>query len=163
MAPSLDSSRHNSRERNTMNELELHLDGLTVKVPKSAGQILNKAISERDAKLAKLTEEHSALQASFAGQAEKLAKAEADVKELPARLRGDVQARIALKSQARAVLGAEVKLDGNTDRELRADVLAKLAPKCDLTGKDDAYVSARFDAAIESVPPSGTPKQPAAA
>jgi hypothetical protein len=131
--------------------VELHLDGLDATVPKVAAQVITNAIKTRDVKIAELTKGNSELQARFDGLTEKFAKAEADAKELPAKLRAEVAARAALEGTVRKVLGAEVRLDGKTDKELRLEVLAKLAPKLDPAGKDDAYLLARFDTAIEDL------------
>ena len=60
------------------------------------------------------------------------------------------RARVALETALTPHLGAEYRCDGKTDADLRKDALAKLAPELDLTGKDDAYVAARLDRAIEA-------------
>lgn len=58
------------------------------------------------------------------------------------------RARVALEAKATEVLGKDVKLDA-TDDEIRAQVVAKLAPAADLKDKSSAYIEARFDAALE--------------
>jgi hypothetical protein len=136
-----------------MDEIEIHLDGLTVKVPKSAAQLVQKAIADRDAKITALTADASTMQARFDGLTEKLTKAEADAAAAPAAARAAAEARIALEGKARSVLGADFRLDGKSDRELREAVIAKLKPKAELTGKDDAYINARFDSAFEEYTP----------
>lgn len=78
-----------------------------------------------------------------------LEKAKADASKLPEQIRGELKARAALELGARKILGKTAKLDGKTDREVRADVLKKLEPKLDVAGKSDEYVTARFDAAID--------------
>jgi hypothetical protein len=124
-----------------------------VKVPKSAAQVVQKALADRDAKITSLTADASAQQARFDGLTEKLTAAEAQVKDLPTKIRGEIAARVDLEGRARKVLGADVKLDGKTDRELREMVIAALKPKAELAGKDDAYIQARFDSALEEYTP----------
>ena len=60
------------------------------------------------------------------------------------------RARVALETALTPHLGAEYRCDGKSDADLRKDALAKLAPELDLAGKDDAYVAARLDMAIEA-------------
>ncbi|MFZ5440472.1 MAG: DUF2213 domain-containing protein [Myxococcota bacterium] len=81
---------------------------------------------------------------------EALRKAQADLQELPAKVRADMAARAELDAKARAVLGKEAKLDALTPADVRRLVLSKLEPELKLDGKSEAYVEARFDAAIES-------------
>lgn len=151
----LDSRTTETREpaRMTTELLDIHLDGLTVQVPKSAAQLVQKAVADRDAKVAKLAADMSALQARFDGLSEKAAKLEADLATAPAAARAAAEARITLEGKARSVLGADARLDGKSDRELREMVIAKLKPKAELTGKDDAYINARFDSAFEEYTP----------
>jgi hypothetical protein len=78
------------------------------------------------------------------------AKLETEMKELPARIRTDMAARAELDAKARVVLGKEVKLDALTPADVRKMVLAKLAPDVKLDGRSEAYVEARFDAALEA-------------
>lgn len=78
-----------------------------------------------------------------------LDKAKADAAKLPDQIRGELKARASLEVGARKILGKTAKLDGLSDREVRAQVLKKLEPKLDVAGKSDEYVAARFDAAID--------------
>lgn len=153
--PKLDSRTSDNREpaRMTVELLELHLDGLTVQVPKNAVQVVQKSLADRDAKIAKLTADSSALQARFDGLTEKATKLEADLAAAPTKFRAEAKARVDLEAKAAKVLGADMNLDGKTDRELRELVLAKLKPKAELAGKDDVYVQARFDSAVEEYTP----------
>lgn len=62
-----------------------------------------------------------------------------------------VSARVELETLARKAAGPEARFDGKKDREVKeAAILAKF-PKAELVGKTDEYVSARFDAVIESI------------
>jgi hypothetical protein len=82
--------------------------------------------------------------------AEALKKAEADLKELPAKVRSDMAARAELDARARVILGKDAKLDSVSPLEVRKMVLAKLSPELKLDGRSEAYVEARFDAALEA-------------
>lgn len=67
------------------------------------------------------------------------------------------RARATLETTARGVLGKskdgkERKFDGKSDREVKAEVIAKRLPAIKLDGKDDAYVDHMFDAALAVSP-----------
>jgi uncharacterized protein len=137
------------RKGTVMEDTEIHLDGLTVKVPQAAAQVVQKAIADRDTKLRELTALSSASQAKLDAADETLKQLKAELADAPAKARAEAKARVELEGKAAKVLGADFKLDGKTDRELREAVVAKLKPKAELAGKDDAYVAARFDAALD--------------
>jgi hypothetical protein len=70
--------------------------------------------------------------------------------EDPKKLQSLVAARVSLEVKAREVLGAETRLDGLNDREVKVKVLEKLGVSADkLKDQSDAYVQGRFDAEIE--------------
>jgi hypothetical protein len=147
----LDSHTADVRRQQGMDEIELRLDGITCKVPKSSAEVVQKAIADRDARVTELTKQNSEIQARFDGLTETHKKTAAELVELPGKLRGEIAARTALEGQARRVLGADVKLDGLTDRQVREATLVKLHPTLKLDGKDDAYIAVRFDVALEGV------------
>jgi len=60
-----------------------------------------------------------------------------------------VKARVALEGKCSKVLGAEVSLDGLTERDLQEKVIAKVRPKLVLKDKSDDYVTARFEVCLE--------------
>ncbi len=60
--------------------------------------------------------------------------------------------RADLEKVAGSVLGKEFKADGKSDRDVKAAVIGARFPTIKLDGKDDAYVSAMFDAALASAP-----------
>jgi hypothetical protein len=80
------------------------------------------------------------------------ARADAATAELKAIRDREAQARKdSLVAQARTVLGAEYKTDEKTsDRDVHLAVLAKLKPEVKFDGRDDAYVKAYYDIAIEA-------------
>lgn len=57
--------------------------------------------------------------------------------------------RFDIEEKSRKVLGSELKLDDKSDDEIRRAVVAKLSPETKLDGKNEAYVLARYDVAIE--------------
>lgn len=96
------------------------------------------------------------LQAKFDGQADELAKAKAEIKDLPAKLQATAKARVDLEQRARKVLGPKFKLDGLDDKAVRVAVLERVSKGFKADGKSDEYLAARFDAAIESFDADGT-------
>ena len=132
-----------------MEETELRLDGLSITLDKRDAALVQKAIEERDTKIKQLGTEQSALQARLDGLTEQHGKLKTELAELPPKLRAELSARASLESEARRVLGGEVKLDGKTDRQVREEVLSKLSPELKLDSKDDTYVAVRFDVALE--------------
>lgn len=61
-----------------------------------------------------------------------------------------VKARVALVTEAKSVVKADVKLDEMTDLEVKKAVVTEKFPKIDLKEKSDDYVQAMFDHAIET-------------
>lgn len=111
-----------------------------------------------------LKSERDKLQAKLDAAAQDLEKARADQRNLidPKDLPTLIASRVALESSARSVLGTDatftkkVSADGKdqevpmTDDDIKRAVLAKVAPETKLDGKSADYITARFDAAIES-------------
>lgn len=137
-----------------MDHVTIRVDELDVQVPKQWAQVIEKALKQRDDALTERTKERDTAQ----GRLDALTKEHEEVKKQltaaadPARVDAAVHARATLLEQARKVLPAEHKFDGQTPRQIHEAVLTKLDAKLDLKGKSDEYVSARFDHAIESAP-----------
>jgi uncharacterized protein len=156
--PGDDRGRQETRQM-----VKIKVDGIEVEVAnEQAAQLITRALADRDSNID--TAKADAKKArEDAATAEKTAKteaeaqraradvAEAKVKELD-KARTDaagafpaaVQARVALESKAREVLGADAKLDGKPDREVKALVIGKLSPDLKLDGEGDAYVDAVY-------------------
>lgn len=139
--------------------MTLKLDGVDVEIPKATLPLVQRALADRDAKITTLeaaatkhVADLSAVQARLDGVTEQLGKAKADAEAAPAKVRAEIQARTNLEQQAHAVLGDAVKLDGLTDRQVREAVIKHASPAVVLDGKDEAYVTARYDHAIETTP-----------
>jgi hypothetical protein len=142
------------RESEEMDQVSIRVDGLDVQAPKQSAQVIEKALKERDDALAARTRERDTAlgRADNAEKENKDLKAKLAAADDPKRLDQAVSARSALLEQARKVLPAEHKFDGQTPRQIHEAVLHKLDDKLDLTGKSDEYVQARFDGAIASAP-----------
>lgn len=109
-----------------------------------------------DAKVASLEAEKSKLQAKADSASEELesVKAEAKVKEdgFQAKLDAAISARMELVSLATK---HGVKADGS-DADIKGALIAKAFPKANMDGKDEAYMAARLDAALEILDTSHT-------
>jgi hypothetical protein len=104
------------------------------------------------------TTECDTLQAKLDSSTADVTKLTTDLKAAldPARIDSAVENRVALVVSAAKVLGADAKFDGKTEREIQALVIAKVHPSAKLDGKSDDYVSARFDACLETASASKT-------
>jgi hypothetical protein len=60
-----------------------------------------------------------------------------------------VKLRVALEAHGASVLGDSVTLDSLSDREIKEKCIVKIRPACNLDGKSDVYVDARFDMVVE--------------
>lgn len=166
-AGGVDSTR---AKKPRMADIELKLDGMTVTLSNSAAEIVKKVVADRDAliadkdaKIATLEQAASASQARLDGVTEQLGDAKKKLEELPSKLREEAAARAKLETQAQKVLGAEARFDGAdnkplSDRAVQELVLNKLAKdkgvELTLDGRDDVYVRARFDYAMEDFKPA---------
>jgi hypothetical protein len=63
-----------------------------------------------------------------------------------------VAARSALEDRARKVVGADVRFDGKSDREVREAAILKLQPEKPLTGLSDEFVAGAFEYLTGSLP-----------
>lgn len=97
----------------------------------------------------------SKMEAERDAQKDRADKAEKELKEVkdqvldPKRLDEAVNARILLFDAASRA-GVEVK-DGMTDLEIKKAVISAVSPSAKLDGKDEVYIAARFDAAVENL------------
>jgi hypothetical protein len=98
----------------------------------------------------KAKNEKDALQAKLDAAEEDRKKLAADLRAAPEKIATALKARMALESSARGVLGNKAKFDGLSDKEIMLAVLKKTNPDLKVDNKTDAYIEARFDAALES-------------
>lgn len=113
---------------------------------------MEKQLEELGKELQALKSEHEATCAKLDAANERLEAVEVnknDRKDAD-EFRKAVLQRVELERQASPVLGDDVKLDAMNDLDIRKAVVAKLCPKADLAHKTDAYLEARYDAALES-------------
>lgn len=125
----------------------IRLDGKTHEVEQGSDEHLTllKRADERDTKIADLTKQNEQLTAKCDGLTKDLETARNDAKEAPAKAQAAIQARVALETNARKVLGAEAKFDGKTDREVREMVCKARDPKFDAKDRTDDYVAGLCD------------------
>ena len=139
--------------------MKITLDGMEIEVPDSVGGTLKHAFDKQQTRIDSLEgelktkgEETSTLQGKLDSAEEDLKKA----KEAAPKLDGEdlhktVQARVALERTALDFLdkAASEKIDSMEDRAIMEAVVLAEYPEAKLDGKDDSYVQARFDAAVE--------------
>lgn len=128
------------------------LDGFDLEVAKGGSQIVNKAITDRDEKLDQAKKDHDALQAKYDQAVTDIDLMKETLKKAqdPATVRAIYAARLDVEGKA-SKLVPELKLDGlNSELEIkRAVVVAKFPEHKD---RSDDYISARFDAMVETIP-----------
>lgn len=143
----------------TMELIDIRLDGLTASVPKAAADIINKVIGDRDSKIQVLTDAATVAASEGKGRLDglntELAAANKTITELPEKLRGEMAVRGKLEAGALTVLSADINLDGKTDREVQELVLQAIATAAGsdalkLDGEDVNYIRARYDVAMQS-------------
>lgn len=151
----LDSDgNQNATKENTM-KVE-RIDGVEYEIGTPAHA---HAVKQHDEKLAARASELAKQSAELTKQTARADAAEADkakiatqVAELsnPARLDAAVTARATLLEQARGILGAECKLDGKSEGEIKAEIVAKVYPTLKLDASDAVRTATLFEAAILS-------------
>jgi len=132
---------------------KMMVDGLTIETTEQGAQALDKLQKQ-------ISDSAGAVQALKDAHSTELAKRDAEIDTLKAKVLtdADIQARVVARadliSQAKAVHDADYS--GKTDADIRRSaVVAKLGDSV-VTGKSDAYVDARFDILVEDAAKSGT-------
>lgn len=145
----------------------IRIDDIEYKTTAQAAQAHQQYVKRTD-------DEKAALQTKItaAGAALEKEKARADAAEdkakkaeqertdalKPEAIQKIVTARVALEQVGRGVLGeksedgTEIKVDAMTDLEIKTAVIKKTAPSANLDGKDEVYISARYEHAVDSLP-----------
>lgn len=130
------------------------VDGLSVSTTDQGAQAIAKLLKDLESSAAKLTDAESKHQAALAAKDADLAKKDAEIDGLKAKLLDAaaldklVQARADLIGKAKAI-AKDVKTDGLTDAAIRkAAVAAKLGDAA-IVDKTEAYIDARFDILVE--------------
>ena len=114
----------------------------------AAEQTLETARADHAKALSQLTAERDALK-DRVDKAEKEAKEAKALAADPKRIDEAVKVKVALYDAADRA-GVEVK-DGMTDMDIKKAVITAVAPSAKLDGRDEVYLQARFDAAVEEL------------
>lgn len=150
----------------------IRIDGIDVEVTTEQGtqtfaryeKTRNDAFAALQAKLDTATAENTKITAQLDTTKGELAKKDAELAALPAKLKAEGKARADLENSARKVLGSKAKLDKLDDTGVRLAVLEKLDVTLgEAKAKDAAYVTARFDAELERLDEDGDEPAVAAA
>ena len=125
---------------------ETHVNAMQAKLDGQANA-LKTATSEKDA-----------LQAKLDAKDADVTKLTADLASAndPVHIDTAVENRVKLVVSAAGVLGKDAKFDGKTAREIKTAVITKVKPAIKLDGKSDDYVSAMFDACLDTTVQAST-------
>lgn len=107
------------------------------------------AVSARDEAARKDAEDRAALEARADAAEAALAEAKTHAEGEDARVLSAVEGRLALHRKA-VEAGVEIKADA-TDADIRLAVIAKVLPALDLADREDAYIRASFDLAMDQI------------
>lgn len=135
------------RKENTMKVL---IENNSHDISDAAARDLEKERATTQAKLDAAEARAKAAEGTAAKAQAKLDAIEADANK---------QKRAAFETEAKKHLGADVKLDGLSDAEVKIKVIQKLQPEAKLDGKSADYVAAYYDAITQSVPEPTAPTQ----
>lgn len=135
-----------------------HIDGADYKAEPQVIAALNSAVSRADAAEKELNQLRADAKAAGEKAASEKASIEAErdtfkerldamEKEMPGKIEAAVKSRMEIVGKA-AAAGVEVR-DDMAELDIKKAVIMKQFPSANLEGKDEAYVSARFDCACE--------------
>jgi hypothetical protein len=133
----------------------INLDNVDYQAEDAVIEAFQKAKERADGtqvKLDALTADKSKVEAERDAQKERADALEKEVADLKAtnldeaKVNEKVQARLNLLAIAQK---AEIKTDGLDDKAIKLAVIKSVSPSVNLDGKDDSYVTARFDIAVE--------------
>lgn len=137
---------------------KVRIDGVDYEMDETAAQAVSKVLARVDAAdealaaAKKESAEHAARADKALEDLEVEKKARADAGS-PDTVRAAVKERVSLETTAAKILGDDkLKLDDMSDDEIRRAVVLKVSPAAQekLDAGDEAYLGARFDAAVES-------------
>ena len=140
--------------KNKMDMVTIKIDGLDFEVAKTAAPAIEKAMGERDGKLAAATKRADEAEGKLDAVTKERdeTKVKLDEANSPETLATRVKGRVALEKSAAKVLGSEVNFDGKADQDIRLEVLKKHDEKFNAEGRSEDYITARFDAIVEAAP-----------
>jgi uncharacterized protein len=135
----------------TMELVTVRVDGIDAEVTKQAAQVVEKGFKTRDDALVELSKKLEVLQGRFDAVQAELATTKTALATASDQTRLDaaVTERVALLEQAKRVLPADHRYDGQTRRQIHEAVLTQLDPAFDMKERTDEYVGARFDHAMD--------------
>lgn len=134
---------------------KIKINGVWYEVSEQVAQAYEVDSAAQQARLDSLTSDLEKVKAERDAKAADLAKEvqlRTDAQD-PKKISEAVAARVSLERAATKILGDEVKLDGLSDREIREMAILASQKDAKLEGKSNDYVSARFDAVVESFVP----------
>ena len=147
---------------NTMAMKKINLDGIEFEAEESVIRAYNTVKANLDEKEKELNgvkdemqKQVSALSAERDNQKERADKAEEELKKVQAeasdsnRIDEAVRKRLELFKNAEKA-GVELKGD-EKDNDIKKLIILKVYPKANLDGKDDYYIDARYDGAVETL------------
>jgi hypothetical protein len=147
-----------SPRRQQMDMKIVRIDGLDHEMSKNAAAATEKAIADRDAKIAELTSRADKAEGERDGLKTKATELQTKLDEAssPERVATAVKARHALEIAAGKVMGPAEndgnRFDGKTDREVVLMAITHHDSKFVSEGKSDDYLQARFDMLVDSAP-----------
>lgn len=132
--------------RKKMEPTEIRIDGISYKVDQTAAPHINKAITDRDKTISEEKARADAAEAKITDLTKErdTEKARADAASNPDAISKMVRDRAALETKARAILGADAKLDG-TDQEIKIATIKHTDAAFESEGQTVDYINARFD------------------
>ncbi|WP_105436406.1 DUF2213 domain-containing protein [Neorhizobium tomejilense] len=151
---------HQPKEEKIMNLKTVTVDGIPVEVTDQGATVittLQQRLADANSKMGTADAAHLAAIAAKDGE---LAKKDAEIDSLKAKVLSDadldkrVQARADLVSTAKAI-AKDVKTEGLADAAIRRAVVAAKLGDAAITDKADAYIDARFDILAEDAKKAG--------
>lgn len=130
------------------------VDGLSVSTTDQGAQAITKLLKDLESSAAKLTTADTAHQTALAAKDVDLAKKDAEIEGLRAKVLSDadldkrVQARADLVATAKAIV-KDVDTTGKSDAEIRKAVVTAKLGDAAVKDKPEAYIDARFDILAE--------------
>ncbi len=139
-----------------MDTVEIRIDGVTVAVPKTAADVIAKSLADGAAALVVARKDAADKDAALGTASAELAAAKADLAAAreaakPEVIQARADARTALITDARKVLGVDYRADGLSDVAVQTAAVAKARPEMALAGRSDDYIAAAFRFVCDSV------------
>lgn len=152
-----DLTTSHERTPNMATMKKVNLDGVEHEVPEAVAGALEKATetaATATAEATKSAEQVTAVTADLESARATVDSLTADLNALKSRdvkaeVQAAVKARLGLERTASKILG-DVNLDSLDDKAIMVDTIKKVRPTINLDGKDDTYILAAFDLAVQA-------------